>query len=192
MEAWRGIDLLMTMDPAFVGDGPLGAVRDAAVVRDGDRVVYAGPDAGAPAAEVEHDASGCVALPALVDPHTHSVWAGSRSAEFRERLSGATYAEILERGGGILSTVAATRAASDDALLGWATDRLSRMAARGVGVVEVKSGYGLTPGDEARMLQVAVAAGAHAGVRVVPTFLGAHTVPGELRGRRDAYVQQVI
>jgi imidazolonepropionase len=191
VEAWRRIDLLMTMD-ASSGDGPLGLVRDAAVVRDGDRIVYVGPDAGAPAAAIERDASGCVALPGLVDPHTHSVWAGSRSAEFRERLAGATYAEILERGGGILSTVAATRAASEEALTAWAAHRLARMANRGVAVVEVKSGYGLTPGDEARMLRVAVAAGARAGVLVVPTFLGAHTIPAEHRARRDSYVAQII
>ncbi len=191
MEAWRRIDLLMTMD-ATSGDGVLGVVRDAAIVRDGARIVYAGPDAGAPAAAIERDASGCVALPGLVDPHTHSVWAGSRSAEFRERLAGATYAEILERGGGILSTVAATRAASEEALTEWAARRLARMAARGVAVVEVKSGYGLTPADEARMLRVAVAAGDRAGVAVVPTFLGAHTVPAEHRARRDAYVAQII
>jgi len=131
-------------------------------------------------------------LPGLVDCHTHTVWAGSRATEFRDRLAGRSYTEILEEGGGILSTVAATRAAAEEALATTATARLMEMVRLGVTTVEVKSGYGLTPRDEVKLLRAARMAGEQANIRVLTTFLGAHAVPAELRGRREDYVRQVI
>ncbi len=182
---------LLTMDPEL-GDGPLGAVPDGSVLIDGGRVAWIGPTAAAPAAEHRIDAGGRLGMPALVDCHTHAVWAGSRADEWRRRLAGEDYSAILEAGGGILSTVTATRAASDEQLVDLCTGRLRRMRAKGVGTIEIKSGYGLSPHHEARLLRAARAAGEAAGMRVMTTFLGAHTVPAELRHDRSAYVRQII
>lgn len=187
----RGIDTLLTMDPS-TGSGPLGRIDRAAVALDGERVVWVGPDAEAPEAAETVDASGCIALPGLVDCHTHTVWMGSRAREFEARLAGASYSEILEAGGGILSTVRATREASEEALVETAAKRLRAMAARGVTTVEVKSGYGLAPEAEARCLRAAREAGRRAGVRVLTTFLGAHAVPVERRDDRARYVDEVV
>lgn len=186
------ISLLLTMEPGTPGarDATLGALEDAAVAFLDGKVAWIGPAGQGPDAARVLDGRGCVALPGLVDPHTHAVWAGSRADEFQRRLAGASYTEILEAGGGILSTVRQTRAASLRALTALAAARLAGMRARGVTTVEVKSGYGLTPGDERKMLEAARAV--TGGPRVVTTFLGAHAVPAELRGRRDAYVAQVI
>ncbi len=186
------IALLLTMDPDAEGarDPALGALEQAAVAfRDGI-VVYVGPAAHAPPAEQVIDGRGAVALPGLVDPHTHAVWAGSRADEFRQRLAGASYTDILEAGGGILSTVRHTRAATRDSLAATCAARLSAMQARGVTTVEVKSGYGLQPDTERRMLQAA--GDVEGGPRIVRSFLGAHAIPADLRDRRDAYVRQVI
>ncbi len=168
----------------------LGRMEGAAIAfRDG-QVVYVGPSAHAPDAERTVDGRGRVGLPGLVDPHTHAVWAGSRADEYRRRLAGASYTEILEAGGGILSTVAATRATEASALAALARARLRGFLARGVTTVEIKGGYGLAPEPEARMLEAARACDDL--VRVVPTFLGAHAIPADFRQRRDAYVRQVI
>lgn len=186
----RNIERLCTLNGP--PSDPIGVVEGAAVVWEDGRIVWVGPDESAPTARVEIDGAGAVGLPGLVDAHTHLVWAGSRSQEFEARLAGATYSEILEAGGGILSTVAATRAATEDELVELATARLRAALARGVTTVEVKSGYGLEPATEVRMLRAARRAGERAGVRVLTTFLGAHTVPAELRGDRERYVRQVI
>lgn len=185
------LDVLLTMD-ASCGEGPLGEIRDAAVhLRDG-RVVWVGPTHEAPDVPDAIDGRGCVGLPALVDCHTHAVWAGGRASEFEARLAGAEYSAILEAGGGILSTVRATRACADEELVRLAAERLGRMAARGVGTVEVKSGYGLSPEHEVRLLQAARRAGERAGVHVRTTFLGAHAVPAEWRPDREGYVAHVV
>ena len=186
------ISLLLTMDPATPGarDPVLGAIEDAAVAFVDGAPCWIGPAGQGPSADRVVDGQGCVGLPGLVDPHTHAVWAGSRADEFQRRLAGATYTEILEAGGGILSTVRHTRAASVDALAALAGARLRGLRARGLTTVEVKSGYGLSPEAEEKMLRAAGAV--QDGPRVVRTFLGAHAVPAELRGRRDAYVRQVI
>lgn len=181
------ITRLYTCDPAREG---LGVLEGAAVAFQGGRPVYVGPSAHAPDADRTVDGAGLVGLPGLVDPHTHAVWAGSRAAEFRRRLAGESYTAILEAGGGILSTVAATRAAEPDTLAALARARLAGFLARGVTTVEIKGGYGLAPEPEARMLAAARAAGDT--VRVVPTFLGAHAFPAEFRGRRDAYLRQIL
>lgn len=185
------IAALLTMD-ATQGEGPLGVIHDAAVALEGDRVVWMGPSSGAPTAPNRVDGRHCLMLPGLVDSHTHSVWAGSRAEEFQERLSGVHYSEILERGGGILSTVRNTRAADEAALAMTAMARLVRMRKFGVTTVEVKSGYGLSPAHEVKLLRAAKIAGEGAGVRVMRTFLGAHAVPLEHRGDRAGYVREVI
>lgn len=187
----RDIDVLLTMDPA-AGEGRLGRIQRGAVAFEGDTVCWVGPSAEAPTAPDTVDGSGTVGLPGLVDCHTHATWAGSRAREFELRLAGATYTELLEAGGGILSTVEATRAAPEVALVDHTVRRIRGMIARGVTTVEIKSGYGLEEQTEARMLRAARAAGAITGARVVTTFLGAHTVPAELRHDPAAYVERVV
>jgi imidazolonepropionase len=185
------IDVLLTMHPDG-GEGPLNARRDAAVLLRDGVVAWVGDASQAPSAERVTSAAGALVMPALVDMHTHAVWAGSRAGEFELRLAGANYSDILEGGGGILSTVRDTRAADDDQLVLACAQRLRQMARRGVGTVEIKSGYGLTPAHEARLLKAARAAGRMTGVRVLTTFLGAHAVPPEWRPDREGYVTHVI
>ena len=140
---------------------------------------------------VRIDASGCLVIPGFVDPHTHIVYAGDRRHELQRRLAGATYAEIAAEGGGILSTVAATRAASEDELLVSARARLDEMLACGTTTCEAKSGYGLTTDSELKQLRVLRALDASHPIDIVPTFMGAHEVPPEYRGRRADYVTLV-
>ncbi len=182
------VSCLYTLDPAHEG---LGEHANASIlVSSGGTIEWIGPASEAPPSDSVFDASGLIGLPGLVDPHTHAVWAGSRADEFAQRLAGAHYADILERGGGILSTVAATRSASITELERHVRTRMRRMNARGVTCIEVKSGYGLSVDAEQRMLSAIPNDGTTG--RMVRTFLGAHTVPAEFRSRRDAYVRQVI
>lgn len=161
-------------------------LRDAAVLLAGGRVAWVGPRREAPAFDERFDAEGAIGTPGLVDPHTHTTFAGSRARDFERRLAGESYTAILEAGGGIHSTVAATRAASEAELTRLTRERLAGMLAGGVTTVEIKSGYGLTAADEAKMLRAARAAAGP--VDVVTTFLGAHArPPGD-----DAYVDRVI
>lgn len=183
------LPLLLTMAPK-PGEDPLGALRDVAVAFQDGRVAWIGPRREAPSARARIDGAGQVGLPGLVEPHTHAIWAGSRAEEHRLRLAGVHYSEILERGGGILSTVRATRAASDEELRHGLRARLARLLAAGVTTVEVKSGYGLDPDHEERLLRLAGEPGP--GPRVLRTFLGAHAIPAEHRARREAYVRQIV
>jgi imidazolonepropionase len=178
---------LYTMDR---GEGRLGLIEDASVAFTGGAVSYIGPAADAPAAHETIDASGLVGLPGLIDCHTHTVWAGSRADEWQRRLAGTPYTDILEEGGGILSTVRHTRAASTEQLAALARQRLVGMRARGVTTVEIKSGYGLSPEHEVRMLTAARRC--NDTVRVLTTFLGAHAVPAEWRPDRAGYIRHVI
>ncbi|WP_055588911.1 imidazolonepropionase [Streptacidiphilus griseoplanus] len=174
-----GIGSLVTNDPAH-GTGPLGLLTDAAVVLEGDRIAWVGPAGRAPAADTVYDADGRAALPGFVDSHAHLVFAGDRTAEFNARMSGRPYSA-----GGIRTTVAATRAASD-ADLDAGVARLVREALRqGTTTVECKSGYGLTVEDEARALRIAA--------RHTPetTYLGAHVVAPEYADDPAAYVDLV-
>jgi imidazolonepropionase len=138
------------------------------------------------------DARGCTVLPGFVDPHTHVVFAGDRRGELQRRLAGATYAEIAAAGGGIAATVAATRSASEDELIAATRPRLDEMLAAGTTTCEAKSGYGLTTESELRQLRVINRLNAEHGIDLVPTFLGAHDVPGEYESRPDDYVSLLI
>jgi imidazolonepropionase len=175
-----------------------GLVASAALVARGGRIVFAGPERELPpelaaASDVPVlDAAGAAVLPGLVDAHTHLAFAGDRDDELRERLAGASYAEIATRGGGILKTVAATRAAGREALAALVSARLEAMLLCGTTTAEVKSGYGLDVASEIRSLEaIAQAAAAHP-VTVVPTFLGAHEIPAERRADRNAYVRELV
>lgn len=196
-----GISELATPEgrgPRFGADlGRLRVIADAAVAcRDGEIVFVGTREELAARVRVEGrtlDAAGGTVLPGWVDCHTHLPFAGWRESEFDERQRGATYSEIAARGGGILSTVAQTRAAGLDELTRLSLERLDAMLAGGTTTVEAKSGYGLSLEDETRQLRAARDAGARHAVRVVPTFLGAHTVPAEFRpDRREAYLDLLI
>jgi len=173
----------------------LGVITDGAVAVGQGRIVAVGPTARIReqfTAPQEIDASGRVVMPGFVDPHTHVVWAGERADEFEMRLRGATYMEIMAAGGGIMSTVRAVRAASVDDLVAQTRPRLDRMLAHGTTTVEVKTGYGLTTADELKMLQAIHALDQAHPLDLVPTFLGAHAIPTEYKGREDAYVTLVV
>jgi imidazolonepropionase len=179
-----------TMQPG----APYGAVRDAAIALAGELVAWVGPRAECPAAPAARrvDARGRWATPGLVDCHTHLVYAGNRAAEFEMRLAGATYEEIARAGGGIVSTVQATRAATEEALLAQALRRVDALRREGVTTLEVKSGYGLEAAAEAKMLRVARAIGRERPLTVRTTFLGAHALPPEYAGRADDYVEAIV
>ena len=176
-----GITELVTNDPA-TGDGsPLGLIPEAAVVVTGDRITWVGPAAGAPAADHHRDLGGRSVVPGFVDSHSHLMFAGDRSAEFAARMAGQPYT-----GGGIATTVSATRAASDQDLLAHLRTLVAEMRAQGTTTVEVKSGYGLDVEHEVRSLRLARE------VTAETTFLGAHVVPAEFADRRAEYVDLVI
>lgn len=143
-------------------------------------------------AEEMIDASNKIVMPGFVDPHTHLVFAGSREDEFELRLKGATYMEIMAAGGGIMSTVRATRAATLPQLVAQSRERLDRMLAYGTTTAEAKSGYGLNVDDELKMLKAIHQLDATHPIDLVPTFLGAHAVPAEFKGRTDEYVEVVV
>lgn len=175
------IGQLVTNDPTR-GAGPLGIVTDAAVlIGDDGRVAWVGPASDAPAADQVTDAAGCAVIPGFVDSHSHIVFGGDRAAEFEARMSGQKYAA-----GGIHSTVAATRAATDAQLRSRAHELVAEMLAQGTTTIEVKSGYGLSVDDEYRLVRLADE------VTDEVTFLGAHVVPKEYAGREDEYVELVI
>ena len=165
-----------------------GIVEAGAVAARGGRIVYAGPASEAPTARESIDCAGRLITPGIVDCHTHLIWAGSRAREFELRLEGASYAELARAGGGILSTMRATRAASEAELVEAALPRLDALIAEGVTTVEVKSGYGLDFDSELRLLRAARRLGAERPVDIITTFLGAHALPPEYEGRADAYI----
>lgn len=181
---------LATMADLGTGDG-LGVIEDGAIACQNGRITYAGSRAGAPDAAEIVDCEGRWITPGLIDCHTHLVHAGTRANEWAKRLEGVSYEEIARAGGGILSTMRATRAASEAELVEIALPRLDALLAEGVTTIEIKSGYGLTVEDELKMLRAARALGNTRNVRVTPTLLGAHALPPEYAGGADAYVDLV-
>ncbi|MGQ0710021.1 MAG: imidazolonepropionase [Rhodoferax sp.] len=182
---------------ATLQGGDWGLVHDGALVVQGDTLAWVGPRSALPAtwvrqAHTTHDAGGALITPGLVDCHTHLVYGGDRAHEFNLRLNGASYEEIAAQGGGIVSTVAATRAASPAQLQAQALARLRALQSDGVTTLEIKSGYGLSLEQERKCLQVARALGLGQGVQVRTSFLGAHAVPPEFAGQTDAYLEQVL
>lgn len=173
----------------------IGLIEDGALALHGEIIAAVGSSAQIMAdfsADDLIDASGCVVLPGFVDPHTHVVWAGDRAAEFEQRIAGATYMEIMQGGGGIMSTVRATRAASLEELVQQTARRLDRMLAHGTTTAEAKTGYGLNLDDEIKMLDAIRILDEDHPLDLVPTFLGAHAVPAEFSGRTDAYVDFLV
>jgi imidazolonepropionase len=173
-------------------------IQDGAVVADGERIVFAGPERDLPASLASAPDSTTVdgrklsVVPGFVDAHPHAMFAGDRRDELRRRLGGATYAQIAAEGGGIVSTVRATRAATEDELVAATRPRLAEMLACGTTTAEVKSGYGLDVASEIKMLRAIRRLANDQPIDVVPTFMGAHEIPIEYRNRREDYVRLVI
>jgi imidazolonepropionase len=189
---------LLTLSPTFREESGLGIIRSGALaVKDG-KIVWTGKTNDLSKSLVlkrngkEIDATGKVVMPGLIDSHTHIVFGGSRENDFEQRIQGLSYLEIAERGGGILSTVEATRKASFEELLSPGKKRLNRMLSSGVTTVEAKSGYGLSLKDELKILKVMRALDEDHPVDIVPTFLGAHAVPKEFKNNRKDYVHLLM
>jgi imidazolonepropionase len=183
---WRNARLA-----TFEGSAGYGLVQDGALLCAGENIVWAGALhqlQGPPNLQAEHNLNGALVTPGLVDAHTHLVYGGDRAAEFELRLQGASYEEIARAGGGIRSTVAATRAASSEALFQSAAGRARTLMREGVTTLEVKSGYGLSAEHEMRCLAVARRLGAELPVTVRTTSLAAHALPPEYAGRADDYI----
>ncbi len=173
------------------GGSPWGWTDDGALLVEGEHIAWVGAEATLPAGlrlDAEHDLGGALVTPGLIDAHTHLVYGGDRAAEFEQRLQGATYEEIARAGGGIRSTVAATRAASDEQLFDSAAARARALMNEGVTTVEIKSGYGLAEFHEARCLAVARRLGRELPLDVCTTSLALHALPPEYQGRADDYV----
>jgi imidazolonepropionase len=172
-----------------------GLIDAAAVAIEGDKIVWVGPMADLPSGYADlprHSVQGLLVTPALIDCHSHIVFGGHRAIEFEMRLNGASYEEVARAGGGILSTVTATRAASEADLLASALARADQIIAGGAATIEIKSGYGLTVADELKMLRTARAIGRNRPVTIRTTHLAAHAVPPEYKGRADAYIDEVV
>jgi imidazolonepropionase len=189
-----GVSRLVTVAPTAGSSGPLGVVEHGALAAHRGAITWVGPEAALASAvdlaavqpDARFDAGGRAVLPGFVDSHTHFVFAGDRAEEFQLRHAGVSYEELARRGAGILTTVRATRAATEDDLAALGRERLRSFAAHGTTTVEGKTGYGLDLAAEARCLDVMAALAAEPGLpRVVPTFLGAHTLPPEYRASPD-------
>jgi imidazolonepropionase len=185
---------LLTLSSSFKDESGLGMIRDGAVIIREGRIFWVGKTGDLPneyglsKEGQEIDATGKVVMPGLIDSHTHLIFAGSREGEFEQRIQGLSYLEIAEKGGGILSTVEATRKASLEELFSLGKRRLDRMISKGVTTIEAKSGYGLSLQDEMKILKVMKALKGIHPMDIVPTFLGAHTIPKEFRNDRTGYM----
>lgn len=182
--------IIATMERGF----PYGLIRDAALVIELDKILWVGKERDVPKKFNDmdhHDLEGRLITPGLIDCHTHVVHAGNRSDEFEMRLNGASYQEISLAGGGIVSTVTKTREASEKELLESALTRVDPLLAEGVCVIEIKSGYGLDIATEIKMLRVARLIETQRPVIIKTSFLGAHAVPKEFKGRSDEYIDEV-
>ncbi|QXH76304.1 imidazolonepropionase [Pseudomonas salmasensis] len=178
---------------ATMANGKYSIIEDAAMVTAGSLIEWVGPRSQAPTADYAqvHDLQGAWVTPGLIDCHTHAVFGGNRSGEFEQRLEGVSYAEIAAKGGGIASTVRATRAASEDELFLSAEKRLRSLLRDGVTTVEIKSGYGLDLANERKMLRVARRLGDALPVSVRATCLAAHALPPEYKDRADDYIEHI-
>ncbi|MCX4063115.1 imidazolonepropionase [Pseudomonas sp. S1Bt30] len=178
---------------ATMAQGKYSIIEDAAMVTAGSLIEWIGPRSQAPSADYAqvHDLQGAWVTPGLIDCHTHTVFGGNRSGEFEQRLEGVSYAEIAAQGGGIASTVRATRAASEDELFASAHKRLRSLLRDGVTTVEIKSGYGLDLANERKMLRVARRLGEALPVSVRATCLAAHALPPEYKDRTDDYIEHI-
>lgn len=190
---WHNVHIA-TMDANRAG--VYGEINDGVVAVQGDRIVFVGSRAELPPFDAfstpSFDGQGGWLLPGFIDCHTHLVYAGSRANEFEMRLNGASYQDIAAAGGGIKSTVAATRAASHEELFVLGKNRLNALLAQGVTTVEIKSGYGLDLASEQKMLEVARLLGEHHPISIQTTFLGAHALPPEFAGDSDGYLALVV
>lgn len=192
-ERWDRLWTNVHLATMVKGDAPYGAIENGAIAVTDGRIAWLGSMADLPGAPADLagqilDGEGRWVLPGLIDCHTHIVHAGDRANEFEMRLEGATYEAIARAGGGIVSTVSATRAASEDELVATATERLQAWLAEGVTTIEVKSGYGLDAETELKMLRAARRLAADLPIDVRTSFLGLHALPPEYAGRREAYV----
>ena len=193
----RNAGELLTLSPAIKDESGLGIIRNGTIAIREEKIGWVGNAGDLPKEFVLSrkgqtiDAAGKVVMPGLIDPHTHVIFAGSRENEFEQRILGLTYLEIAAKGGGILSTVEATRRASLPELFSLGRKRLDRMLAKGVTTVEGKSGYGLSLEDEIKILKVMKALNEDHPIDIIPTFLGAHTVPKEFRDNRERYIDLV-
>jgi imidazolonepropionase len=188
------VSILINATLATMTDG-YGLVPDGAVVLKGDSILWAGSRADLPkeyADAPRHDLGHRLVTPGLIDCHSHVVFAGNRAQEFEQRLEGASYEDVARMGGGIMSTVRATRRASESALVAQALPRIDAMLAGGTTTVEIKSGYGLDMMTEIRMLRVARKIADLRRVTVCTTFLGAHAVPEDFAGRADDYISEMV
>ncbi|MDY7567590.1 imidazolonepropionase [Pseudomonas sp. RTC3] len=178
---------------ATMAQGKYSIIEDAAIVTSGEHIEWIGPQAEQPAYDHTNvvDLGGAWVTPGLIDCHTHTVFGGNRSGEFEQRLQGVSYAEIAAAGGGIASTVRATRAASEDQLFASAEQRLKRLLRDGVTTVEIKSGYGLDLASERKILRVIRRLGAVLPVTVRSTCLAAHALPPEYANRADDYIDHI-
>jgi imidazolonepropionase len=189
------MDTLILTDATLAAMDPSGpwVLPHAAIILQGDHILWCGPMADLPAREGHRrPLGGRLVTPALIDSHTHIVHGGHRATEWEARLEGRTYEEIARAGGGILSTVRATRLATEDDLVASALPRVDALLAEGVGTLEIKSGYGLDMDTELRMLRAARRISRERPLTVVTSFLGAHAVPPEFQGRHDAYLDEVV
>jgi len=194
----KNAEELLTLPSSFKEDSGLGIIRNGALAIRGEKILWVGKgdqlskEVSLIREGQEIDATGKVVMPGLIDAHTHLIFAGSREHEFEQRVQGLSYLEIAERGGGILSTVEATRRASFDELFSLGKKRLNRMLSKGITTIEAKSGYGLSPQDELKILEVMKALQIDDPIDIVPTFLGAHTVPKEFENDRNQYIDLLI
>ena len=196
MVGWDSLWINANLATMATGNAAYGAHRDAALATESGRIAWLGPMANLPGppdrhARHVHDAAGRWLTPGLIDCHTHIVFGGNRAGEFEQRLQGASYADIARAGGGILSTVTATRGASEEELVRAATPRVGRLRAEGVTTVEIKSGYGLDTDNECKTLRTARTLARQLPLTVQTTFLGAHALPPEFAARPDDYIALV-
>ena len=194
MQTWDQLFLDVNLATMCYGSVPYGAIFDGALATSEKRIAWVGPASELPNydAKTVHRLEGRWLTPALIDCHTHLVFGGNRAMEFEQRLNGVTYEEIARAGGGIRSTVHATRNASQSVLLESAATRVATLMREGVATVEVKSGYGLDSKTEITMLEVAQALEESCSASIVKTFLGAHAIPTEFQHDTDSYIDFVI